>query len=46
MSSTDGKLPMKEVADKIETPSEASHPTDMEPGTMKDLGVMKPSSRR
>jgi hypothetical protein len=38
MSSTDAKLPMEEVAGKIETPSEASHPTDMEPGTMKDLG--------
>jgi hypothetical protein len=38
MSSTDAKLPMEGVADKIETPSETSHPTDMEPGTMKDLG--------
>jgi hypothetical protein len=38
MSSTDGKLPMREVSDKIETPSEASQPTDMEPGMMKDLG--------
>ena len=38
MSSTDGKLPMKEVADKIETPTEASQPADMESGAMKDLG--------
>jgi hypothetical protein len=38
MSSTDGKLPMREVADKIETPSEASQPIDMESGMMKDLG--------
>jgi len=29
---------MKEVADKIETPSEASQPADMESGAMKDLG--------
>lgn len=38
MSSTDGKFPMREVANKIETPSDASQPTDMEPGTVKDLG--------
>jgi hypothetical protein len=38
MSSTDGKLPMREGSDKIETPSEASQPVDMEPGMMKDLG--------
>jgi len=38
MSSNDCKLQMREVSDKIETPSEASQPRDMEPGIMKDRG--------
>jgi hypothetical protein len=38
MSSTPRTLPAKDAEDKIQTPSETSHPTDMEVGTLKDMG--------
>jgi hypothetical protein len=38
MSSTANPLPAKDAEDKVQTPYEPSNPTDMETGTLKDLG--------